>query len=597
MRRSPRLVGTVALLVLALVVCAALTYQAWDAARSQRAMAERTLQDYAKIADWQLTQQAKNALTGQVVTSLIQQASRLQPDSLRQTLYTPLEVGEIARDMMGWCNCLGGVQYFFRYDWRDSTFRTTDTDVTDAALARVRDTMVAYVNDMAPPPTDRGVVHFVTPSGSSMRQSAVILTNDSYVMLFDERIKPLQLVVFVVARDIRHGLPVELYGYVTEAKPFLAPVFAEIRGKHGTASSLLPEALIHDFPIDSILSISVTTANGKEVYHSPGWIATTYSAASTVEPNFGRLKMKVSLNKEFAPMLVVGGLPNSRLPILVALFVLAAGLLTVAVMQLRRQQQLARLRTEFVSGVSHELRTPLAQIRWFAELLHLGKLRTDDERERSAGIIDQEARRLTYLVENVLNFSRAEKGTNRVSPEPAEIDREIQESLDLFAPLARARGMTIRASLGINAMMPVDRNALRQILLNLLDNAAKYGPAGQTITVGSQIVSDRARIWVEDEGPGIPRDDRVRVWEPYIRLNRDAESSTGGSGIGLSVVRELVVLHGGRTRVESSPGGGARIVVELPLTQQESSESSPPSSSPDQSQPPQPPNSQLQVVP
>ena len=101
MRRSPRLVGTVALLVLALVVCAALTYQAWDAARSQRAMAERTLQDYAKIADWQLTQQAKNALLSQVVTSLIGPASRLQPDSLRQTLYTPAGVGEIARDMMG----------------------------------------------------------------------------------------------------------------------------------------------------------------------------------------------------------------------------------------------------------------------------------------------------------------------------------------------------------------------------------------------------------------------------------------------------------------------------------------------------------------
>jgi len=597
MRRSPRLVGTVALLVLALVVCAALTYQAWDAARSQRAMAERTLQDYAKIADWQLTQQAKNLLLGQVVTSLIGPASRLQPDSLRQTLYTPAGVGEIAHDMMGSGHSLDGVQYFFRYDWRDSTFHATDTDVSDAALARVRDTMVAYVNDMAPPPTDRGVVHFVTPDGRAMRQSAVILTNDSYVMLFDEHDKHLQLVVFVVARDIRHGLPVELYGYVTEPKPFLAPVFAEIRGEHGSASSLLPEALIRDFPIDSILSISVTTANGKEVYRSPGWVAQTYSAASTVEPNYGRLKMRVSLNKAFAPMLVVGGLPDSRLPILVALFVLAAGLLTVAVMQLRRQQQLARLRTEFVSGVSHELRTPLAQIRWFAELLHLGKLRTDDERERSAGIIDQEARRLTYLVENVLNFSRAEKGTNRVSPEPAEIDREIQESLDLFAPLARARDMTIRATLGINAMMRVDRNALRQILLNLLDNAAKYGPSGQTITVGSQIIGDRARIWVEDEGPGIPRDDRVRVWEPYVRLNRDAESSTGGSGIGLSVVRELVLLHGGRTRVESSPGGGARVVVELPLTQQESSESSPPSSSPDQSQPPPNPNSQLQVVP
>jgi signal transduction histidine kinase len=594
MRRSPRLVGTVALLVLALVVCAALTYQAWDAARSQRAMAERTLQDYAKIADWQLTQQAKNALLEQVVTSLIQQASRLQPDSLQRTRYSPVDVGEIARDMMMWCKCLEGVQYFFRYDWQDSTFRTTDTDVPDAALARVRDTMVAYVNDMAPPPAERGVVHFVTPDGRAMRQSAVILTNDSYVMLFDGHDKDLKLVVFVVARDIRKRMPVELYGYVTEPKPFLAPVFAEIRGKHESPSSLLPEALIHGLPIDSILSISVTTANGAEVYHSPGWIAQTYSAASSVDPNFGRLKMKVSLNKAFAPMLVVGGLPNSRLPILVALFVLAAGLLTVAVIQLRRQQQLARLRTEFVSGVSHELRTPLAQIRWFAELLHLGKLRSDDERERSAGIIDQEARRLTYLVENVLNFSRAEKGTNRVSPEPAEIDREIQESLDLFAPLARARGMTMRPTLGINGIVSVDRNALRQILLNLLDNAAKYGPSGQTITVGSQIVGDRARIWVEDEGPGIPREDRVRVWEPYVRLNRDAESSTGGSGIGLSVVRELVLLHGGRTRAESAPGGGARVVVELPLVQPESPESSSSASvSTDQSQP----NSQLQVVP
>src|SRR5262249_56731332 len=110
-------------------------------------------------------------------------------------------------------------------------------------------------------------------------------------------------------------------------------------------------------------------------------VAPTESATETVEPNFGRLKMKVSLNKDFAPQLVVGGLPKSRLPILVALFVLAAGLLTVAVIQLRRQQQLARLRTEFVSGVSHELRTPLAQIRSFAELLHLVKLRSHDERE------------------------------------------------------------------------------------------------------------------------------------------------------------------------------------------------------------------------
>jgi signal transduction histidine kinase len=110
---------------------------------------------------------------------------------------------------------------------------------------------------------------------------------------------------------------------------------------------------------------------------------------------------------------------------------------------------------------------------------------------------------------------------------------------------------------------------LRQILLNLLDNAAKYGPAGQTISVGAAPApatnGDRVRFWVEDQGPGIPAADRGRVWEPYVRLNRDAESATGGSGIGLSVVRELVVLHGGGAWIEAGgAGGGARVVVELP---------------------------------
>src|ERR1041385_3575564 len=193
MRRSPRLVGTVALLVLALVVCAALTYQAWDAARSQRTMAESTLHDYAKIADWQLTQQAKNALLTQVVTSLIGQASHLQPDALERTRYSPGEVAEIARDMMGWCDCLSGVSYFFRYDWTEGTFRTTETDLADADLARVRDTMVAYVKAM-PPLTNRDVLHFGSPDAGSIRQLAVILTNDSYVMLFDERIDPKSVV-------------------------------------------------------------------------------------------------------------------------------------------------------------------------------------------------------------------------------------------------------------------------------------------------------------------------------------------------------------------------------------------------------------------
>jgi signal transduction histidine kinase len=588
MRRSPRLVGTVALLVLALVVCAVLAYQAWDAARSGRQTADNALNDYARIADWQLTQQAKNALLTQVVASLVSPATRVVPDSLDASVLNPVEVEDEARRMVPWCACLGGVRYFFRYDWQEGTFRTTETDLPDADLAWARDTIISYAERMAPP--DRGIVTFGSPGGGTpVKNLSVLLTNDSYAMLFGDASPRQDLLVFVVVREPVRGTPVVVYGYATEPWSFIAPVLDNIRGKTaGGRNMLLPEPLIHGLDADSILSISVTTLAGKEVYKS-GWVAPRYSAADTIEPNFGSLILRASVNPRFAGQLLVGGLPTDRLPQIIGLVVIAAGLLTVSLVQLRRQQELARLRTEFVSGVSHELRTPLAQIRWFAELLHMGKLRTEEDRIRSASIIDQEARRLTYLVENVLNFSRGEKGTNRVSPSPADLDHEITEALELFAPLARARRMTLAESLDASAVVMVDRNALRQILLNLLDNAVKYGPSGQTITVGSEITTDRARFWVEDQGPGIPHDERVRVWEPYVRLNRDAEASTGGSGIGLSVVRELVALHRGRTRVETGHGGrGARIVVELPLTEHHDSTGAPPN---DDSTPPAPPAS------
>jgi signal transduction histidine kinase len=265
-----------------------------------------------------------------------------------------------------------------------------------------------------------------------------------------------------------------------------------------------------------------------------------------------------------AEQLVVGGLPRSRMPMLLALFILTSGLLIVALLNLRRQQELARLRTDFVSSVSHELRTPLAQIRLFAELLSLGKLRSDDERRRSARIIDQEARRLTYLVDNVLNFARAERRANRLRLEETDISREIRDVLDTFAPLTRAKDVTLHAELSEDLVADVDRAGLHQILLNLLDNAVKYGPAGQTITVRTRAVGDRLLIEVIDEGAGIPPEERERIWEPYHRLERDSKS-VAGSGIGLAVVRELVELHGGRAWVEDARPRGARFIVALPL--------------------------------
>jgi signal transduction histidine kinase len=109
----------------------------------------------------------------------------------------------------------------------------------------------------------------------------------------------------------------------------------------------------------------------------------------------------------------------------------------------------------------------------------------------------------------------------------------------------------------------VDRAALRRIMLNLMENALKYGPDEQRITVGMALFIDVVRLWVDDEGDGIPRAVRERVFESFFRLNRELDRRITGSGIGLAVVRQLATLHGGRAWADEAPGGGARHVVEF----------------------------------
>lgn len=332
-----------------------------------------------------------------------------------------------------------------------------------------------------------------------------------------------------------------------------------------TSGPLLVPALTGGVLLDSIGSVIVHDVSGGELYRSPTQYASSISAHDTLGAFFANLSVDVSLRPEIAGKLVIGGLPRSRMPLLVALLLLTAALIVIAMIQLRRESELSALRTQFVSGVSHELRTPLAQIRMFAETLVLGRVRSDDERRRSLEIIDQEARRLTHLVENLLHFSRSERSSVRVAPVPTLLGPCVRSMVESFTPLAETRQVRLHTSLPDGIVASVDESALRQMLLNFLDNAVKYGPDGQTVTVGLDPVrNDRTRLWVQDQGPGIPPGDRERIWEQFWRMERDRGSAIAGTGIGLSVVRELATLHRGRVWVESAPGGGARFVLELP---------------------------------
>jgi signal transduction histidine kinase len=223
-----------------------------------------------------------------------------------------------------------------------------------------------------------------------------------------------------------------------------------------------------------------------------------------------------------------------------------------------------RARERFISNVSHELRTPLQQILVFAELLRMDKLRSDDERRHSMNVIERETRRLIQLVENVLAFARTNRDGMTLSREPVRLEPLIRETVTAFEPLALASRAALRVVADSQATAAGDPDAIRRALLNLLDNAVKYGPAGQTVTVSISERAGSAVIAIEDEGPGVPAADRERIWSAFSRLDREEEAAIAGSGIGLSIVRELVERMDGSVHVEDAENGGARFVISLP---------------------------------
>ncbi|HYW50850.1 MAG TPA: HAMP domain-containing sensor histidine kinase, partial [Gemmatimonadaceae bacterium] len=219
--------------------------------------------------------------------------------------------------------------------------------------------------------------------------------------------------------------------------------------------------------------------------------------------------------------------------------------------------------------VSHELRTPLAQILLFGETLRLGRARTDADRRLALDTIVEEGRRLMHLVDNLLQFDRAARGASPLALARVPVAEVVTSACEMFAPIAEASRMTVRCEVPPDVAVRADAAALRHVLLNYLDNAAKYGPSPQEVRVGVECHDGTVRISVDDQGPGVPERDREAIWPPFARLDRDRRGARPGSGIGLSVVRDLVTRQQGRCLVEDAPGGGARFVVELSRAQED----------------------------
>jgi len=519
-----------ALLALTLLLTALLAGQAIYAVHSHRQTAEGVLREYAEFAASELVRRATQELTLYAFAPTLRRLATVGVDRVAGPVPSPDSLRPGADDYER--SALDVAGYTFRVALADSVLVSSQPSATEPWI---RDTVLRHV---ALSVKREWPLAVVTVAGDS---------------------EP-RLLVFRVAKS-DDGLPVAAYGFGADRGQVGALV-----GRAVARAPLLPPSLTAEVPYDSLVSIRVTDGLGGSLYETDLQYPPTFAGDQAFGDHFGGLLARVALHPDLASNLVIGGLPGSRLPVIGGLLALAAALMLVAISLLRREQQLARLRTEFVSNVSHELRTPLAQIRLFAETLLLGRVRSEAERERSLAVIDTEARRLTHLVENVLQFSRTERHGVRIAPEPTSLSELAHDVVERFRPLAEPEGVRLRTRVDQGLEARVDRGAVQQILLNLLDNAVKYGPAGQTVTLGGEARDGGVQLWVEDEGPGIPRGDRERVFDRFTRLDGNGERRVAGAGIGLSVVRDLVERHGGRVWVEEGAGRGARFVLAFPAS-------------------------------
>jgi signal transduction histidine kinase len=272
----------------------------------------------------------------------------------------------------------------------------------------------------------------------------------------------------------------------------------------------------------------------------------------------------------------------------------------------RHQLRLNELKSNFVSSVSHELRSPIASVRLMAESLERGKVPEAPKQQEYFRFIVQECRRLSSLIENVLDFSGIEQGRKQYDFEPTDLVALTQQTVKLMETYAAERGVKLQLQLteAINHQLPqhqlsADGKALQQALVNLIDNALKHSPKGDVVKVGMELEAQKAErgeniqhptgiqhpassiqypasrntqratrilLWVEDHGDGIPPSEQEKIFERFYRRGSELRRQTQGVGIGLSIVKHIVEAHGGRVIVRSAVGQGSRFTIELPAS-------------------------------
>ncbi|HSA55933.1 MAG TPA: HAMP domain-containing sensor histidine kinase, partial [Gemmatimonadaceae bacterium] len=370
-----------------------------------------------------------------------------------------------------------------------------------------------------------------------------------------------QAAITVVQHDAQ-GSVTAVVGLLADTRRTIGTMFGPSMMRHGPVDSSggRPAGVVL---LDS-LSLQVASDAGTVLFGRLGE-RHTFRARSRPRGPLEGLTITVALASGQIPSALVAILPRGHLWHFSVLLLCTLLVTAMAVGSSRREAQLASARSDFIAGVSHDLRMPLAQILIAGETLTMRRDRGEDERLGLASTIVRETQRLIALVENVLLFSRS--GAVELEPalEPLPVRALLDEAREAVRLAATDAGQAIDVHAEAGLMVVGDHQLLRQALVNLLDNALKYGTPGQRIRLDAIAHSPtRVHLRVEDQGAGVPRAERERVFDAYERLARDQDSERTGTGLGLAIVRQIARACQGRVWLEDAPAGGIRAVLELP---------------------------------
>ena len=568
-RLSQLIVG---LLSAALLVIAGLAYQAVASEQSRREAAEQATRDHTTFATWQVGSHLQTEIISAAHAAFGSGSPFFRTDGSAVSI---AQFAASIEDASNSCGCLAGVDAYLRVNPMDGTVTfVADSGSEIRAVEWGRQAILRHVRAPRVPHALR-TEGYLRPS--SIHRHGVTSGGASgiwHTTLYGAVDTMLAVVVFATQYDGR-GRAIHAIGFVADARAFIAPFVARVLAN----TQLLPPSVGRGKAPSTLLRAELRAPAGELLFRHASTDERTQAGVDSFPTALGGLRLRVALEPEVTRDLVQSA-DTSRLSLILAMFAIAVGLLFATLSQWRRQHEFLRTRSDFIATVSHELRTPLAQIRLRTDLLRIKKTPSAEALERSLAIIDKEARRLSYLVDNVLAFAKFERGTQRVSRQPMLVRREIADIVEQFRPLAESAGSTVEWHVPGDLAGLIDPGAFRQIALNLLDNAVRHGRSVQTIrmTVGAD--AEGIVLVVEDEGSGVPAEERARIWEPYYQISGRSTDRGGGTGLGLAVVSDLVERHGGRAWVEDGAQGGARFVVVFPHVE------SPPASTSEHAQEP-----------